>query len=57
MYKYNLYFLVDNKADNEEKEEEEPEVPPEGIKASVAFKWRKAMVNIFVEFKGKRWQT
>lgn len=57
MQKCNLYFFVGNKADNEAKKEEEPEVPPEGIKASVAFKWRKAMVNMFVEFEGKRWQT
>jgi len=35
----------ENKADNEAKKEEEPEVPPEGIKASVAFKWRKAMTT------------
>ena len=57
MQKCNLYFFVGNKADNEAKKEEEPEVPPEGIKASVAFKWRKAMVNMFVEFEGKRLQT
>ena len=41
---------AEKKEEDAEVEKEEEEKPPEGIKASVAFKWKKAMVNVVVEF-------